>query len=337
MTSRRVRWVVIAAALSAVSVAGRAADAPAEPVVYRPHAVTNLPQACGDLTHIADGTVYCLEEGHPRVYRIRRNGAVDKIFDGEEHSGSPMQFESLAVANDETLYGASRKDHVVIRIAAHSRKVVVYAGGFGQAGMADGAGMAAKFNTPGGMVIDGTGRLWVADTRNHTIRTVDRKGRVTTVAGAAGHAGRADGDGPRARFDRPERLALAPDGAILVQDGGSSAVRRIDPATFRVETVAELGVAGCPAGMCCAAGCNTGIGALAVDRSGTVFVIDGRGAESYRIGPGGRMEPLFGEPSAPAAAKPGAIRSFTAGGGDVLFVGRSDGLVRLEPSAARRR
>jgi sugar lactone lactonase YvrE len=325
------------AALVAATLAVYAAEPPSEAVAYRSQAVTNVPQTCGDLTHIADGTVYCLEEGHPRVYRIRRNGAVDKIFDGEEHSGSPMQFESLAVANDETLYGASRKDHVVIRIAAHSRKVVVYAGGFGQVGASDGAGMAAKFNTPGGMVIDRTGRLWIADTRNHTVRTIDRKGRVTTVAGAAGQRGRADGDGPRARFDRPERLALAPDGAVLVEDAGTSALRRIDPDTMRVETVAELGAAGCPAGTCCAAGCNTGIGALAVDRAGVLFVIDGRGGAVWRVGPGGRAQALAADRTQPDRAKRGTIRSLTAGAGDALYVGETDGLIRLEPPGAKPR
>ena len=63
---------------------------------------------------------------------------------------------------------------------------------------------AARFNSPSGVASDGAGNLYVADTGNSTIRKiVIATGAVTTLAGAAGQAGGADGTGAAANFDRP--------------------------------------------------------------------------------------------------------------------------------------
>ena len=51
-------------------------------------------------------------------------------------------------------------------------------------GSADGTGSAARFDMPHALVFDGAGNLYVADTRNHTIRKmVIATGAVSTYAG----------------------------------------------------------------------------------------------------------------------------------------------------------
>jgi DNA-binding beta-propeller fold protein YncE len=69
-----------------------------------------------------------------------------------------------------------------------SRTVTTFAGTAGSPDSTDGTGTAARFNSPYGITIDGTGtNLYVADTNNHTIRQiVMRQERVSTLAGAAG-------------------------------------------------------------------------------------------------------------------------------------------------------
>jgi hypothetical protein len=62
---------------------------------------------------------------------------------------------------------------------------------------------------------------------------------VTTVAGAAGASGGLDGVGSAARFNRPFGLVLL--GAQLyVADSGNHAVRRLDPVSGTVVTVAGV-------------------------------------------------------------------------------------------------
>ncbi|MFZ4774384.1 MAG: hypothetical protein ACOYM3_03420, partial [Terrimicrobiaceae bacterium] len=48
--------------------------------------------------------------------------------------------------------------------------------GSGTAGSLDGTGAGAQFNSPGGVIADLSGNVYVADTNNHTIRKVTAAG-----------------------------------------------------------------------------------------------------------------------------------------------------------------
>ena len=69
----------------------------------------------------------------------------------------------------------------------------------GGAGCADGIGPLASFHGPSSVAVDKTGNVYVADTYNGTIRKITTTGVVTTLAGAAGTFGSADGTGGAAR------------------------------------------------------------------------------------------------------------------------------------------
>lgn len=102
------------------------------------------------------------------------------------------------------------------------------------AGFADGVGIQARFNTPGGLAFDpaaATPTLYVADTVNNRIRRLDLSDPaqpvVTTIAGS-GTAGARDGAGAEAEFNRPIGLAFGSDGALLVVDSLGRSLRRVD-------------------------------------------------------------------------------------------------------------
>src|SRR4051812_41386606 len=75
-------------------------------------------------------------------------------------------------------------------------------------GNVDGTGPAGSFQNPYGVAIDSAGDLFVADTLNNTIREITPAGVVTTLAGSAGVAGSADGQGAEARFNALGALAI---------------------------------------------------------------------------------------------------------------------------------
>ena len=117
--------------------------------------------------------------------------------------------------------------------------------GTGASGSRDGAADRATFNNPQGLALDNEGFLWVADSRNHTIRRIDLVGtEVETLAGRAGAPGRVDGTGPEARFSRPTGIAVEaesivrkvereakgeppPPVSLVVADTGNGLIRRI--------------------------------------------------------------------------------------------------------------
>src|SRR5262245_17381144 len=81
-------------------------------------------------------------------------------------------------------------------------------------GTADGPGNLARFSGPTGVAVDAFGNIFVADTRNHTIRKITPGGIVSTFAGKAGEAGAQDGiDG---RLNAPGHLAFDREGNLLV-------------------------------------------------------------------------------------------------------------------------
>jgi hypothetical protein len=52
-------------------------------------------------------------------------------------------------------------------------------------GSSDGVGSDARFSGLQGVAVDASGNVFVADTKNHTIRRIAPDGTVSTIAGAA--------------------------------------------------------------------------------------------------------------------------------------------------------
>ena len=93
----------------------------------------------------------------------------------------------------------------------------------------DGNGSEARFATPSALVSDREGTLYLADRADSVLRRIAPSGEVTTLAGAAGQCGRADGRGAEARFCHPNGLAIDPAGNLYVVDAGNALVRKVSP------------------------------------------------------------------------------------------------------------
>ena len=87
---------------------------------------------------------------------------------------------------------------------------------------------ARGFATPSGIAFDKTGNLIVADSGSHSIKSTNEKGEVSTIAGADGHPGFADGDAATALFDAPIGVAVGKDGQIFVTDTYNDRIRVIE-------------------------------------------------------------------------------------------------------------
>ncbi|MHB8421121.1 MAG: SMP-30/gluconolactonase/LRE family protein [Myxococcales bacterium] len=115
------------------------------------------------------------------------------------------------------------------------------AGQVGGIGGADGPGESARFSFPGGLAWNGAAHVYVADTLNDTLRTVDlATGETRTVAGLAGAPGSRDGAGPSARLREPAGLAWDGAGQLFIADRGNRTVRRFDAASGRLTTLLRL-------------------------------------------------------------------------------------------------
>lgn len=146
----------------------------------------------------------------------------------------------VAIDASGNTFVADSESDTVRKITAEGI-VSTFAGAPGQPGSADGAGAAARFSAPAGIVSDSAGNLFVSDSGNNTIREVTPTGVVTTIAGTPGVTGSADGVGASAQFDHPTGITIDASGNLYVVDSWNDTVRRITPAGV-VSTV--VGVAG---------------------------------------------------------------------------------------------
>lgn len=112
--------------------------------------------------------------------------------------------------------GPQQENPAVVRLLAGDR-----AGGW-----QDGFGTAAKFNAPGGIAVDGSGNILVADSQSHRIRRVSPSGDVQTLAGS-GEGNAENGVGTAASFNGPGGLDVGPDGDVYVADTQNGRLRKV--------------------------------------------------------------------------------------------------------------
>jgi thiol-disulfide isomerase/thioredoxin len=104
-------------------------------------------------------------------------------------------------------------------------------------GLVDGEPAEAWFAQPSGLAPDGD-RLWVADAEISALRWIDAEGVHTAVGQGLFDFGFRDGKAEEALFQHPLGVTLLPDGTIAIADTYNDAVRRYDPSTTEVSTVA---------------------------------------------------------------------------------------------------
>jgi sugar lactone lactonase YvrE len=152
-------------------------------------------------------------------------GGGDGYVDGPLASARFGPIAGIAIdAATGVIFLTDAGNHAVRRIDRAAATVATVAGN-GSPGSVDGAGAAARFDGPVGIAFDGNA-LWVADSRNHTIRRIDGAGVVTTVAGEPGAAGYREGVGRGARFQRPWGVAWR-GSELYVADSWNHVVRSV--------------------------------------------------------------------------------------------------------------
>ncbi|MFJ5048207.1 thioredoxin-like domain-containing protein [Streptomyces sp. NPDC088719] len=107
-------------------------------------------------------------------------------------------------------------------------------------GLVDGPAAEAWFAQPSGLAVSADGeRLWVADSETSSLRWVDRDEHVRTAVGTGlfdfGHR---DGVADQALLQHPLGVTALPDGSVAISDTYNHALRRYDPDSGEVTTLA---------------------------------------------------------------------------------------------------
>ncbi|UNK46493.1 NHL domain-containing thioredoxin family protein [Arthrobacter sulfonylureivorans] len=162
---------------------------------------------------------------------------------------------AVSLSSPWDVYWSTRLNAVVIAMAGvHqiftldpvSGKVAILAGS-GLEGLQDGDATVAWFAQSSGLAGDAAGNIWVADSETSALRKIsfvdvngENRVQVSTAIGAGlFDFGFRDGAAAEARLQHPLGVAVLPDGSVAVADTYNGAVRRYDPATETVSTLAR--------------------------------------------------------------------------------------------------
>ena len=197
------------------------------------------------LTAVGTGTnLYVADTGNHVLRKIDGAGFVTTLAGGAlaagfaDGTGASARFNGQkGIGTDgASIFVADTQNHAIRQVTIGGA-VTTVAGKPPQAGTINGTGTAARFRAPAGAVAVGD-NVFVADTRNHTVRTATSSGVVTLLAGSAENPGTSDGIGSAARFNNPQGIA-AVGTDLYVADAGNHAIRKVTAAGV-VTTIAGL-------------------------------------------------------------------------------------------------
>jgi sugar lactone lactonase YvrE len=179
----------------------------------------NAPEA---LAVDSSGSVYVADTANNRVWKVNQLGSAT-LF-----GGTLNQPSGLAIGPNGEVYIADTGNNRV-RGVDRFGKISTFAGN-GTAGFAGDGGSAkgAELDVPSGLAVDGAGNVYIADSRNETIRVVDPFGTITSVIGICGiHPGFEGDGGPAstAAVNVPVGIVVDSAGDLYVADAANNRVR----------------------------------------------------------------------------------------------------------------
>jgi hypothetical protein len=182
----------------------------------------------------AAGTVYVADTGNHVIRRIAADGSVTTLAgtlgtpgyaDGAAGAALFRGPSGVAVDASGQIY-VSDGLNGTIRMVSLSGQVSTLAGN-GKQGDSDGVGQGARFANPTALFVDAQYVLYIADSGNHKVKTLqvfNGVGTVQTLAGT-GLASDAEGENLSIGLRQPLGLSMTPAGELVVSEAGGHRLR----------------------------------------------------------------------------------------------------------------
>jgi uncharacterized protein (TIGR03437 family) len=186
----------------------------------------------------AAGNFYFADYKNNRVRRVSASGLISTVagngfqgYAGDGDAAVNAQLSAPAAAAVDPaggLFIADSGNSRIRKIWANGRITTIAGNGtYGYSGDG-GPAAAAQLSYPGGIAVDRSGNLYIADYDNHRIRMVSPAGAITTIAGngAPGYSGDG-GPAANAQLHYPNGVAVDAANNIYIADSFNSCIRKV--------------------------------------------------------------------------------------------------------------
>ena len=217
--------------------------------------------APGGIAIAPNGDMYIADSNNNVIRRVDARDTADiepyagnydlgSGFSGDNRPATEAQLDTpdgVAIAPDgDVIIADSHNDR--IRRVDHPTGIITTIAGSGENGYDgdDKPATEAALNTPSAVAAAPNGDIYIADTLNYRVRMIEaRTGLIRTIAGDGSPGDSADvGDGgpaTSAHLNMPSDVQIAPNGDIYIADIHHNRVRKVDPKTHIISTVAGNG------------------------------------------------------------------------------------------------
>jgi uncharacterized protein (TIGR03437 family) len=230
-------------------------------------------------------------------YRIRMVTASTGIINTIAGDGTPgyagdndlavnasiADVHGVAVDSSGNVYIADTANSRVREISVTSGNITTFAGNGNRGYAGDGAAAtAATLWFPSGLAFDSAGNLYISDYGNATVRKVDSRGTITTVAGTGSYGFSGDGGAAsKAALAYPYSIRFDSAGNLFIADTGNTDIRKVDTSGNISTLVSGI----IPED-------------IALDSAGAIDFVDGITSFVQKILPGGTIIPIAGNGTA---------------------------------------
>ncbi|OJJ19189.1 hypothetical protein BKI52_20470 [marine bacterium AO1-C] len=208
-------------------------------------------------------------------------GGGSQTTEGVQALQAQLVVYRLGIDNNGNLYVTDDSDYYIKKI--DNAGVVTTFSGNGNSDLFRGywgdvgPATSALFNSPGTVITDASGNVYISDGTNHRVRKIDATtGNISTIAGTGVKGFSGDG-GPAtaAQINFPSGLVFDTNGNLYIVDLNNHRVRKVDATTGNISTVVGTGVAGFSGdgGLATAAQLNFPR-SIAIDGTGNLYIVD---------------------------------------------------------------
>jgi streptogramin lyase len=202
-----------------------------------------------------EGNMYFVEMQNNVVRRVDRKtrtistlaGTGKRGFSGDGGPANQAMLDrphSIALDGQGSLYIADIFNQRIRRVDLKTGRIETFAGTGEKKPTTDGAPLeGTPLNGPRTMAFDRSGDMWLALREGNAVYRIDMKKRTLHHVAGTGEQGYTGDGGParQAKLAGPKGIAVGPDQAVYLADTESHTVRRIDPKTGIITTVAGDG------------------------------------------------------------------------------------------------